>query len=107
MTGASQRKLSTRKLLTSSQEAKLTAEGSGTLLYQPTGLQIDGADLTQFFREAHSNHNVTGVHRGATWQVSLARKHHSAHTDHDMISIGQELTRSCVKTCSASCRYQA
>ena len=32
------------------------------LPYQPTGFQIDGADLTQFFMEAHSNHNVTGTH---------------------------------------------
>lgn len=53
---------SMRKLLTPSQQSQLTAGGSGMLLYQPTGFRIDGADLTQFFMEAHSNPNVTGLH---------------------------------------------
>ena len=60
---------STRKLLTPSQQSSLTARGSGMLLYQPTGYQIDGADLTQFFREAHSNHNVTGALFLGSWGI--------------------------------------
>ncbi len=49
-----------RKLLTPSLQSALTASGSGMLTYKPTGYLIDGADFTQFFAEAHSNHNVTG-----------------------------------------------
>ena len=51
---------SRRALLTPSSQSALTATGSGILLYHPTGYSIDGADLTQFFMEAHSNTNVTG-----------------------------------------------
>ena len=49
-----------RSLLAHSRQSKLTASGSGILLYEPTGYYIDGADLTQFFQEAHANTNVTG-----------------------------------------------
>ena len=51
---------SRRALLTPSRQSALTATGSGILLFRPTGYSIDGADLTQFFMEAHSNANVTG-----------------------------------------------
>ena len=50
-----------RRLLTPSHQAKLTASGSGVLLYQPTGYQIEGGDFAQFFQEAHANANVTGA----------------------------------------------
>ena len=65
---------STRKLLAPSRQSEMAARGSGVLLYQPTGFQIDGADLTQFFMEAHSNYNVTGAHDGSVRQ-SLLSKH--------------------------------
>ena len=38
--------------------------GAGVLQYLPTGYSIDGAHLTQFFREAHSNAAATG---SASW----------------------------------------
>ena len=49
-----------RSLLARSRQSKLTASGSGVLRYEPTGYQIDGADFTKFFQEAHANMNVTG-----------------------------------------------
>ena len=51
---------STRALLTPSRQSALTATSLGILLFRPTGYSIDGADLTRFFMEAHSNTNVTG-----------------------------------------------
>ena len=63
-----------RRLLTPSRQSALTAAGSGTLEYRPIGYSIDGADLSQFFLEAHANPNVTGersptVHAPA-WRYS-------------------------------------
>ena len=49
-----------RRLLTPSRQSALTAAGSGVLEYRPVGYSMDGADLSQFFLEAHANPNVTG-----------------------------------------------
>ena len=49
-----------RRLLTPSRQSALTTWGSGLLEYRPVGYSIDGADLSQFFLEAHANLNVTG-----------------------------------------------
>jgi len=49
-----------RKLLMASLQSGQSDQRSGMLTYKPTGYVISGADFTQFFTEAHSNHNVTG-----------------------------------------------
>ena len=53
-----------RTLLNTPSQSSLSTAGAGVLQYLPTGYSIDGAHLTQFFREAHSNAAATG---SASW----------------------------------------